>query len=221
MNIDKEWKLSVRHIAGIIAGSVLFTAMGGFFLLGSSEHEEHKEHEEPFDWTANEEANDETNKIADSAGNETEEETIMVDVKGEVHRPGVYTLATDTRVLDAVEAAGGSTDEADEGQLNLAERNYDEMVVIVPASGDENDYESGFSGNESGGADDEQAGVIDLNQAEESDLTDLPGIGPAKAEAILSHREEQGRFNTAEELTDVPGIGEKTFDTLKELVTVR
>ncbi|GEL08632.1 competence protein ComEA [Salisediminibacterium halotolerans] len=220
MKMNKDWQLSLRQVAAIIAGTVLLTAAGSFLLFGG-DREQAAEKDDPFDWTADNEPAD-NNEAENSADHEeSDQQSIMVDVKGAVHQPGVYTLSPDTRVLDAVEAAGGKSDDADKGQLNLAERTFDEMVVHVPSVSDmENDPPAVSTENFSGQIKD-QDGLINLNQADESELTELPGIGPAKAEAIVTYREENGSFAVTEDLTEVPGIGEKTYETLAESVSVR
>ncbi|MCM3761540.1 helix-hairpin-helix domain-containing protein [Alkalihalobacillus oceani] len=150
---------------------------------------------------------------------ETEEEeppavrTIIVDVKGAVHAPGIYQLDEESRVYDVIERAGGFREEAAEQQLNLAERVYDEMMIYVPAEGETEELPGRH-----GAAD---AGKIAINQADARELEQLPGIGPAKAEAIITYREEQGRFSDVEQLLDVPGIGVKTLEQLREHISVK
>lgn len=117
------------------------------------------------------------------------------------------------RVNDAIIKAGGTTEDAAEEAVNLAEKVYDEMVIAVPAAGE--DVEVIF---QEGGGDSDK---VRINHASASELVSLPGIGPAKAEAILKYREEAGPFKSEEELVNVPGIGEKTMETLKELISVK
>lgn len=144
---------------------------------------------------------------------------IFVDVKGAVEKPGVYKAEEGDRVIDAVARAGGFLPDAVPDAINHAERLRDEMVIYVPflmAEGAEG--EAGMSTPPVYGADD---GKVNLNTAEAEELMTLPGIGPAKAEAIISHRVEHGPFADPADLTDVSGIGEKTFAALEELVTAK
>ncbi|MCM3712785.1 helix-hairpin-helix domain-containing protein [Alkalihalobacillus oceani] len=141
------------------------------------------------------------------------EQVIIVDVKGAVQAPGLYKLEEESRVYDAIERAGGFREDAAEQQLNLAERIYDEMMIYVPTEGETEEMPT------SNGAD--RAGKIAINQADATELEQLPGIGPAKAEAIIAYREEQGRFSDVEQLLDVPGIGAKTLEQLREHISVK
>ncbi|SDH46890.1 competence protein ComEA [Alteribacillus persepolensis] len=143
---------------------------------------------------------------------EEAEMKLLVDVKGAVKHPGVYELEADNRVMDAVDAAGGLMDNSDEAQVNFAERIYDEMVIYVPVKG-ENPTPAAISA----APDDDK---LRLNSAGAADLEQLPGIGPKKAEAIISYREEHGDFQQVEDLLHVSGIGEKSLEQLKEEVRV-
>lgn len=153
----------------------------------------------------------------ESEGTEEEEapavRVIIVDVKGAVHAPGIYELEEESRVYDVIERAGGFREDAAEQQLNLAERVYDEMMIYVPVEGEAEEHpaRNGAAG----------AGKIAINQADARELEQLPGIGPAKAEAIIAYREEQGRFSDVEQLLDVPGIGVKTLEQLREHISVK
>ena len=144
---------------------------------------------------------------------------LMVDVKGEVHRPGLYELVEGQRVLDAIESAGGITEHGSATLLNYAQIVTDEMVIYVPAH-DEEDVMPVFPQTQQGqGGSQKGSGKVNINTALEGELTQLPGIGPAKANAIIQHREEHGLFQSVEELTNVSGIGEKTLGNLIEHIT--
>jgi competence protein ComEA len=136
--------------------------------------------------------------------------TIVVHVAGAVNRPGVYTLPDGARVHDALKAAGGVLAEADPHALNLAEPLYDGRRVTVPLAEE--------TEQQTGGA--TESDKVNINTATAVALEALPGIGPAKAAAILSHREKNGPFRTVEDLAQVPGIGAKTVDTLKDYITL-
>lgn len=143
---------------------------------------------------------------------------IFVDVKGAVEKPGVYKADEGDRVIDAVARAGGFLPEAVPDAINHAERLRDEMVIYVPFFSHEGGGEAGASLPPVYGADD---GKVNLNTAEADELMTLPGIGPAKAEAIIAHRTEHGPFAEPAGLMDVSGIGEKTFAALEELITAK
>lgn len=144
-----------------------------------------------------------------------EETTYIVDIKGEINRPGVYEVNTTSRVNDVIQLAGGFTDEADQNFVNLAQKVQDEMVIIIPKIGEEHQILSGSSNMT---IDDSR---VNINQASKEELETLPGIGPAKAQAILDFREENGSFKEVEDLLQVNGIGEKTLENLIEYIDVR
>lgn len=142
--------------------------------------------------------------------------TLMIDVKGQVNKPGVYELKPGARMQDAIQAAGGFTPEADSRAINLALIVVDETSLYVPATGEEIAISaSPQTATASSG------GLININQATETELMELPGIGPSKASAILAYREEVGRFNAPDQLTEVPGIGDKTYEKLKDLIVAK
>lgn len=140
----------------------------------------------------------------------TEQGDIKVDIKGEVVYPGVYKMQEGQRVEQVIEEAGGLTEEADIAGVNLAQRAFDEMVINVPAVSTSEEH---VEGGEPAGTDDTR---LNMNLAEQAEWETLPGIGPAKAEAIISYREESGPFQQVDDLINVPGIGEKTLETLRE-----
>ncbi|TRZ37516.1 hypothetical protein CEQ21_18880 [Niallia circulans] len=146
---------------------------------------------------------------------EKQEPDIYVDVKGAVKAPGLYEAKQGERVMDIIERANGFTSEADENAINLAERVEDEMVVYIPEFGEEPKGANGDA-KEDGVAD-----LVNINEADSSQLLTLPGIGEAKASAIIDYREQNGGFKDVAELKEISGIGEKTFEKLKELVTVK
>ncbi|USK32686.1 helix-hairpin-helix domain-containing protein [Bacillus sp. F19] len=147
-----------------------------------------------------------------------EEQTVIVDVKGEVQKPGVYEMKHGERFHHVIEKAGGLTKAADAVQINLAEMLEDGMVVYIPKLGEtaEDNVQQPASAEVDVG---EQQ--VNLNKATAEELQTLTGIGPAKAEAILSYREEAGGFKTIEDLMNVPGIGEKSFEKLKDSISVK
>lgn len=139
----------------------------------------------------------------------------MVDIKGEVKNPGVYTMEKDARVLDVIVTANGLTEQADEDQVNLAERIYDEMVIYIPKIG-ESDTEYPVTQRSLN----EQSTGVRINQATKEEIETLNGIGPSKAEAIIVYREENGPFQSAEDLLNISGIGEKTLENLKDDIII-
>jgi competence protein ComEA len=147
---------------------------------------------------------------------------VMVDIKGAVQKPGVYQLPKDARVKDALAQAGGATTKADLRQLNLASKLQDEMAVYIPAAGEEVPPSSPVSSitSSSSGTSNNQP-LVNINTANVDELQTLNGIGPSKASAIVSYREENGLFQTVEDLGQVSGIGEKSLEKIKAQITVQ
>jgi competence protein ComEA len=135
---------------------------------------------------------------------------VLVHIAGAVNKPGVYAFAPGSRAADAIRSAGGLTAEANPDGVNLASVLRDGMQLYVPNRGEE---QPSFLAAE-------RQGLLDLNQASLDDLQELPGIGPGRAQDILTYREQLGGFKKIEDLLDVPGIGETTFERLKPLVTL-
>lgn len=144
----------------------------------------------------------------------SEPEWIMVDIKGNVVRPGVYEVLNESRVQDVVELAGGFTEEANTLTVNLAEKVQDQMVVYV--GGEEDPLAVAQPSSETSS----ESQKININLASKDELMQLNSIGSVKADNIIKYREEHGLFNSIEEITNVSGIGDKTFDSLKENLTI-
>lgn len=145
--------------------------------------------------------------------------TILVDIKGEIKKPGVYELSSDSRLNELILLAGGFTLEAEERQLNLAEKLSDQQMIYVP-----NKDEVNFSVEQIQSNDEKQTpsstNLININTADLNELQQLTGIGPSKAQAIISYREENGLFQRLEDLLQVTGFGEKTFEKLKNMIKI-
>ena len=147
---------------------------------------------------------------------------VVVHVAGAVRRPGVYTLPGGSRVGDAVTAAGGPRRRAVLDGLNLARALTDGEQVLVPSAPAPGPSEAGApapSGSP-GAAADPSTQKVSLNAATVADLDTLPDIGPVLAQRIIDHRDSIGGFTDIAQLRDVPGIGEKTFQSLVDLVTL-
>ncbi|WP_418276506.1 helix-hairpin-helix domain-containing protein [Isoptericola jiangsuensis] len=146
---------------------------------------------------------------------------VVVHVVGEVAEPGLVTLPPGARVADAVEAAGGPTDEADLSAVNLARDVVDGEQVLVPAPGQATDVPApaaapAASGTSAGAG----TGPVPLNTADAATLTQLSGVGPVLAERIITWRQENGPFTSVEELTEVSGIGPVLLAELRDQVVV-
>ena len=147
-------------------------------------------------------------------------DSVVIDVKGQVMTPGVYTLPFDSRVLDAIQQAGGLLPTAEEKALNLAAKLVDEMVIYVPAIG-ETDGPILPTASPTSKESQSSSSLVNINTADETTLTTLSGIGPSKAKAILTYRDENGLFQSIDEIKDVTGIGDQTFENLKDFISIK
>ena len=144
-------------------------------------------------------------------------ENIFVHIVGEVKKPNLYELKADSRLKDLIDMAGGFTDLANQESINLALKLEDEMMVRDPSINDNNeDYNSQILGISGAEPEEEK---ININDASLDDLQKLPNIGPKTAEKIIQFREEEN-FETIEDIMNVNGIGEKTFEEIKEMIRV-
>lgn len=139
--------------------------------------------------------------------------SVYVHVSGAVVAPGLYVLSDSARVVDAIAAAGGFTEDADEGAVNLARPVGDGEQLVVPVVGQAPAAAAGGGGATGDGR-------VNLNTADAAELDTLPRIGPAMAERIIEWRDGNGRFTSVEDLLAVPGIGDKMLESLRDLVTV-
>jgi competence protein ComEA len=144
---------------------------------------------------------------------------LTVQVAGAVQQPGVYSLARDSRVQDAIQAAGGLTQAADASQVNLAAKVKDGERIIVPKVG-EVPAALPTAASRAVTVDATPSSPVNLNTATLDELQTLPGVGPSKAAAIVAYREAHNGFKTVDEIQEVPGFGPATFERLKDMLTV-
>lgn len=152
---------------------------------------------------------------------------IVIHITGAVKTPGIVKLNEGDRIEDAINAAGGLTEEADISKVNLAYVLEDGIKLIIPSSYDfeveENDIISSDSGkdvivNETTSS---TNNMVNINKASEIEIETLPGIGPSLAMKIVSYREENGKFNTIEDIKNVSGIGENKYENIKNYICVK
>lgn len=142
-------------------------------------------------------------------------EVLIVEIKGEVIKPGVYPMKKDSRLNDLILEAGGASADANLRHTNLAIRLIDGDSFYIPRIGEEE-----VVPNESGGTQNKEK-TIDLNKATKEDLMTVPGIGPSTADNIINYREEVGRFNSVDDLLNVDRIGDKTLEKIRSYFIVR
>lgn len=161
-----------------------------------------------------------------------EPQELYVHVCGHVKQPGVYKLQSNSRVYEAIEAAGGMTETAAFSYLNQAELLQDGEQIYIPSQeevesgkvprepgasdAEQNDSDSGAKGSEETSTD----GKVNLNTATKEELMTLSGVGDVRAQAIVKYREEHGEFRSIEELMEVEGIKKGTFQKLKDQIKI-
>ena len=162
---------------------------------------------------------EESEKSSDRSSqvNQTEQ-NVFVDTGGCVKKPGVYEVPYGSRVFEVIENAGGLTEDADTSGINQAEVVTDGMKLTIPSVSEKKENISSSPANRSDTSS-EVNGLININTADSQTLQEIPGIGPVTADKIISYRDTNGPFGSIEELTSVSGIGEKTFQKMKDRIT--
>ncbi|MFS9144069.1 helix-hairpin-helix domain-containing protein [Streptococcus infantis] len=201
----KEYKI-------IVICAILGLVLGGFFLLKPVAQTPAKESNLQTEVTtvSKDEKEDKNQKEE-----VVEQDLITVDVKGAVKSPGIYDLPVGSRINDAVQKAGGLTDNADSKSINLAQRISDEALVYVPTKEEATSQEMPSSASNT-----KENKKVNLNKASLEELKQVKGLGAKRAQDIIDHRESNGKFKSVDELKKVSGIGAKTIEKLKEYVTV-
>ncbi len=197
-----------------------------------------------------EEEPEEIIELTQEVEQEEPKKQIKIDIKGEVKKPGVYELKENDRVSDAIKASGGLTENADTELINLSKNLKDEMVIIIynknkieelkqelketktvieyiekecscPDTINEACIKENISEKQTNKTQQpSKNNKISLNTGTQEELLTLPGIGESKAQAIIKYREENGGFKTIEEIKNISGIGESTFEKFKDYITV-
>jgi len=191
-----------KTIITVAAAVILMTAAAVFLFLNG------KSQTIPID--------EEAAESGEKAREETPAKEVYVDVGGCVKRPGVYRVDASGRVFEAIEKAGGTTAKADTSGINQAVTVTDGQKIYVPARGEAAETPVSAGTPAEGGG----AGLININTADRSKLEEIPGIGPVTAEKIIRYREENGGFKSKEDLKNVSGIGDKTYEKMDPVVTI-
>ena len=207
----KEYKI-------IVICAIFGMVLGGFFLLKPVAQTPAKESNLQTEVTtvSKDSASEKEEKSQKSEAEEVvEKDLITVDVKGAVKSPGIYDLPVGSRINDAVQKAGGLTDNADSKSINLAQKISDEALVYVPTKEEATSQEA-----HSNASNTKENKKVNLNKASLEELKQVKGLGAKRAQDIIDHRESNGKFKSVDELKKVSGIGAKTIEKLKEYVTV-
>ncbi len=148
-----------------------------------------------------------------------EQVSIAVHVCGQVKKPGVYTLAQGARVSDAIDAAGGLTKDAAGDFINQAQKVEDEQQVYVPSQEEAKESPKVIQQETNNESHSENKGLVNINQATREEFMTLPGIGEAKADMIITYREEHGKFASIEDIKNISGIKDGVFNKICDLIT--
>ena len=204
----KEYKIIVICVS-------LGLVLGGFLLLKPVAQTPAKESNLQSEVTAV--SKDSTDEKDDKNQKEEvmDQDLITVDVKGAVKTPGIYDLPVGSRINDAVQKAGGLTDNADSKSINLAQKISDESLVYVPTKGEDTSQAT-----QSNASNSKENKKVNLNKASLEELKQVKGLGAKRAQDIIDHRDTNGKFKSVDELKKVSGIGTKTIEKLKDYVTV-
>ena len=151
---------------------------------------------------------------------EDEKQNVIIHVVGEVKKQGIVQVKENSRISDVIEAAGGATSEADLSKINLAYAVKDGQKIYVPNINDETDIEIVIENAGENVLEDnnEKSSKVNINTATQTELETLNGVGPSTALKIINYRKENGKFNSIEEIKNVSGIGNSTFEKIKEYI---
>lgn len=217
-----EWEKLVEllkiHRQKLVIGAVSVLILGALFFQWLSRDEVQPKSVD--EWLVAENSADSEWDEMNQKQSQVDEEVpiIYIDIKGAVHDPGVYQFEEGDRLLDAIEKAGGLTSDADERQINMAQKLVDQMMIIVPAIGEEINPAMNELSADLPSAETDQ---VNINTADIEELKTLTGIGEAKARNIIEYREMNGSFQTTDEIKNVSGIGDGIFTQIKDAITVK
>ena len=163
----------------------------------------------------------EENETTQETENQEEDNIIIVHVSGEVNNPGIIELKEGSRIADAIEKAGGSTEYADLSKINLAYEIKDGQKINIPSKQEIIEVYIQEEAGENVLENEVKNSKVNINTALQTELETLTGIGPSTALKIIDYREENGEFKSIEDIKNVPGIGESKFENIEEEICVK
>ena len=143
---------------------------------------------------------------------------IVVEIKGEVVNPDVYEISEGSIIRDLITKAGGLTNEANIGKINRADKLRDNQLIVIPNKNELSNANTNINVSKEGNTAEE--GIININTASLEELQKINGVGEVKANSIINYREKNGGFKSIDEMKNIEGIGDKTFEKMKDQITV-
>lgn len=173
-------------------------------------------------------SNNTNNTTSTNETNTENKDKIIIHITGAVKTPGIVKLEEGSRIEDAINKAGGLTEDADITKVNLAYVLEDGIKIRIPSSSDFGDLqEDNILSNESGEnivediENSSQSSSININKATEQELRNLPGIGASLASKIIDYRDHNGKFSTIEDIKNVNGIGDSKYENIKDYICIK
>jgi len=213
-------KLNIKQKIGLILAALLIVILAFIWLFSIYGNDQPKN-----EIKKSQESN---NEIEFKLGiKEKENKTIMVDISGEIITPGVVKLPEGSRIIDAITAAGGKTEEGDLSKVNLAYILDDGVQLYIPRYNEKLEKEivqtePGVGIIQEGiNTTSKKDSKVNINTANKEKLATLPGIGEGTAEKIIEYRSKTGKFKAIDEIKKIPGIGESKFKSLKDKITIK
>ena len=212
-NLTKKQKIIVIAIAGIVAIAIMY------FIYNKNQVKE----------DINIENEILVNNVSTNENN-TNDDIVIIHITGSVKNPGIVKLKEGSRIEDAIEAAGGLTENADITKVNLAYVVEDGTKIKIPSASEEDIGDEDIIDSKSGDniiieentvSSNNSTQNININKATEKEFETLPGIGPSLASKIIEYRNQNGKFGSIEDIKNVNGIGDNKYEKIKDLITVK
>ena len=212
-NLTKKQKIIVIAIAGIVAIGIMY------FIYNKNQ--------------VKEDINIENEILVNSVitnENNINDDIVVIHITGSVKNPGIVKLKEGSRIEDAIEAAGGLTENADITKVNLAYVVEDGTKIKIPSASEEDIGDEDIIDSKSGDniiieentvSSNNSTQTININKATEKEFETLPGIGPSLASKIIEYRNQNGKFGSIEDIKNVNGIGDSKYEKIKDLITVK
>lgn len=226
-NLDKKQKIILGILATIVIGAICYYVYAKDNDILNEAQNENLEIEET------------TKEDSEEIAEEYSDTMIIVHITGAVNKEGIVELKVNSRIADAIDKAGGLREDANTNKINLAYILEDGMKVYIPSINDKENIENNNDNTEEyvkkddqvnaiNGSDDSSSNInngktskININNATQTQLEELPGIGPSTALKIIQYREENGKFKSIEDIKKVSGIGESKYSKIKDLISVK